>query len=165
MADESAIASRAYNARMRHSKLVVLESFGTRAEADMVLGILESSGIEAMIQADTAGGMRQHLVWSGLGFWVLVREEDVAMARDALTPRPEAEHVLVQTFTTQDEADCAQGALLSAGIAATVQDDSASGWRPDVPWTGSGFRVLVPEQDLATARHVLDLGDETRAKA
>jgi hypothetical protein len=46
---------------MRHSNIVVVQSFGTRAEADIALSILESSGIEAMIQADTAGGMREHL--------------------------------------------------------------------------------------------------------
>ena len=133
------MSSRAYNSRVRQSNLVVVQSSGTRAEADIALGILESSGIEAMIQADTAGGMRHHLAWSGLGFRVLVREEDVATARDVLNPSPDTGHVVVQTFTTQDEADCAQGALLSAGIAATIQDDSAGGWRPDAPWTGSGF--------------------------
>src|SRR5271169_6175330 len=116
--------ARAYNARMRHSNLVVVQSFGTRAEADIALDILESSGIEAMIQADTAGGMRQHLAWSGLGFRVLVREEDLAMARDVLAPEPSAEPVLARTFATQDEADTAQFALLSAGINATIQDDS-----------------------------------------
>jgi Putative prokaryotic signal transducing protein len=149
---------------MRYSNLVVVQSFGTRAEADVAVGMLQSSGIEAMVQADTAGGMRQHLAWSGFGFRVLVREEDMATARDVLTPEPSAEPVLVQAFPTQDEADCAQGALLSTGIAATVQDDSASGWCPDVPWTGSGFRVLVPEENLATARDVLDRLDETRGK-
>jgi hypothetical protein len=126
------------------------------------MGILESSGIEAMIQADTAGGMRQHLAWSGLGFRVLVCEEDVAMARDALKPAPDTDHVVVQTFATQDEADCAQGALLSAGIPATIQDDS---WHPDVHWTGPGFRVLVHPEDVSTARQVLDGPDETRVKA
>jgi hypothetical protein len=150
---------------MRHINLVVVQSFGTRAEADIALGILESSDIEAMIQADTAGGMRQHLAWSGLGFRVLVCEEDMAMAHDILNPPPDTDLVVVQTLTTQDEADSAQGALLSAGIAATIQDDSAGGWRPDVPWTGSGFRVLVHEEDLATASQVLDRPDEhTKAR-
>jgi hypothetical protein len=37
-----------------------------------------------MIQADTAGRMRQHLAWSGLGFRLLVCVEDVAMARHVL---------------------------------------------------------------------------------
>lgn len=150
---------------MRHSNLVVIQSFGTRAEADIALGMLESSGIEAMVQADTAGGMRQHLAWSGFGFRVLICEEDVAMARDVLQPPTDLDQVVVRTFATQDEADCAQGALLSAGIPATIQDDSASGWRPDAAWTGSGFRVFVHEEDVATARHVLDEPDETRPKA
>lgn len=118
-----------------------------------------------MVQADTAGGMRQHLAWSGLGFRVLVFEEDVATARDLLKTAPDTEQVVIQTFATQDEADSAQGALFSAGIAATIQNDSATGWSPDVPWTGSGFRVLVYEEDVATARQVLDQPDETHAKA
>ena len=150
---------------MRHSNLVVAQSFGTRAEADIALGVLESSGIEAMVQADTAGGMRQHLAWSGLGFRVPVCEEDVAMARDVLKSPSDTDQVVVQTFATQDEADCAQSALFSAGIPATIQDDSAGGWRPDVPWTGSGFRVLVHQEDVATARHVLDRPDEKRANS
>ena len=147
---------------MRHSNLVVVQSFGTRPEADVAQGVLESSGIESMLQADTAGGMRQHLAWSGLGFRVLVCEEDAAQARDALNPAADADLVLLQAFATQDEADSAQGALFSAGIAATMADDSAGGWRPDVAWTG--FRMLVPKEDLAAARRVLDGLDETRAK-
>jgi hypothetical protein len=83
-------------------------------------------------------------------------EKDVAMTRDVLKPPPDTDQAVVQTFATQDEADCAEGTLLSAGIVATIQDDSASGSGPDVPWTGSGFRVLVHEEDVATARHVLD---------
>ena len=108
-----------------------------------------------MIQADRAGGMRDHLAWSGFGFRVLVREEDVAAARNVLNPTNASDLVLVQTFVTQEEADTAQGALLSAGIATTVQDDSASGWRPDVPWRGTGFRVLVSHEDAVKARGVL----------
>ena len=44
----------------------------------------EAAGIEAMIQADTAGGMRPHLAWAGSGFKLLVREEDAGAARDLL---------------------------------------------------------------------------------
>lgn len=50
--------------------------------------MLESVGIDAIIQADTAGGMRPHLAWSGLGFKVLVREEDAATAREVLQQFP-----------------------------------------------------------------------------
>jgi Putative prokaryotic signal transducing protein len=65
---------------VQHSALVVARAFGTQAEADLAKSVLEAAGIDAMIQADTAGGMRQHLAWSGAGFRVLVREEDAAAA-------------------------------------------------------------------------------------
>ena len=144
-----------YNDRMPHGALVVAQTFGTQAEAEFARGALQSVGIDSMIQADTAGGMRSHLALSGLGFRVLVRQEDLAAARNVLDPADDNELVLVQTFSIQTEADAAQGALLSAGIAATVQDDSASNWRPDVPWSGTGFRVLVPKEDAITARELL----------
>jgi hypothetical protein len=81
---------RTYNGRMRHSDLVVVQAFGSQVEADLAKSVLESAGIDAMIQADTAGGMRPHIAWSGFGFRVLVREEDVATAREVLTPPHEA---------------------------------------------------------------------------
>ena len=115
-----------------------------------------------MMQADTAGEMRQHLAWSGLGFRVLVREEDVAMAREVLRPPADTDYVVVQTFATQEEVDRAQGALLSADIAATIQPP---GWRPDEPWTGPEFRVLVHKEGVASARQVLDLPAETLTTA
>jgi hypothetical protein len=65
--------------------LVVLHSYSSQAEADLAKGVLESAGIAAMTTADTAGRMREHLAWSGAGFQVLVREEDVADARALLT--------------------------------------------------------------------------------
>ena len=52
----------------------------------MARSALESAGIDAIIQADTAGGMRPHLAWSGGGFQVLVREEDAADARQVIEP-------------------------------------------------------------------------------
>jgi hypothetical protein len=77
---------RAYNPTMQHAKLVVVQSYGSRPEADLAKGALEDAGIQAMVQADTAGGMREHLAWSGAGFKILVREEDAAVARDVLAP-------------------------------------------------------------------------------
>jgi len=137
------------------SALVVAQAFGTQAEAEFAKGALESAGIDSRVQADTAGGMRPHLAWSGLGFRVLVREEDVAAARDVLSPPDDGELVLVQTYATQDEADTALGALLPAGIAATVQDDNAGAWRLEMAWSHTGFRVLVPKEDAVKARDVL----------
>ena len=141
---------------MDHSKLVLVQAFGSEAEADLAKSMLESAGIDSMIQADTAGGMRDHLAWSGFGFKVLVRDEDAATAREVLNP-PESQLVLVQAFGTQPEADLAQGALLEAGIVATIQDDNATGCRPDVARSGSGFRLLVRKEEAASAREVLNL--------
>ena len=69
---------------MDDAKLVVVKSFGTRAEAQLAKGALEAAGIPAMTQADTVGGMREHIAWSGAGFQVWVREEDADEARDML---------------------------------------------------------------------------------
>jgi hypothetical protein len=51
---------RAYNSPMRHTNLVVFQSYGSRAEAGLAKGALEDAGIQTMIRADTAGGMREH---------------------------------------------------------------------------------------------------------
>lgn len=75
---------------MEQVKLVVVQSYGSRPEADLAKSELESAGIPALVQADTAGGMREHLAWSGAGFKVLVREEDAAAASEVLTPPAEA---------------------------------------------------------------------------
>lgn len=71
----------------REPKLVVIQSCGSRPEAELAKGALENAGIQAMIQSDTAGGMREHLAWSGAGFRILVREEDATTARVVLTPK------------------------------------------------------------------------------
>ena len=71
---------------MQHAKLIVVQSYGSRTEADLAKGALEDAGIQAMIQADTAGGMREHLAWSGAGFKILVHEGEATVARDVLTP-------------------------------------------------------------------------------
>jgi len=76
---------RAYNTTAQDAKLIVVESCGSRPEAELVRGALEEAGIPAIIQGDTAGGMREHLAWSGAGFKILVREEDATEARNFLT--------------------------------------------------------------------------------
>jgi hypothetical protein len=74
---------------MQEANLVVVHAYGSQPEADLAKSALEGAGIDAMIQADSVGGMRTHVAWSGAGFKVLVREEDVADARDVLeTPAP-----------------------------------------------------------------------------
>jgi len=69
---------------MADSELVVVHAFGSRPEADMAVSALDAAGIDAIVQADTGGGMRPHLAWAGVGFRVLVREDDLDEARDIL---------------------------------------------------------------------------------
>ncbi len=81
-------SNRAYTVGMDSPKLVVAYICASRPAADLAKGELESAGIPAMVQADTAGGMREHLAWSGAGFKILVREEDLLAARGLLSPPP-----------------------------------------------------------------------------
>jgi len=69
---------------MADSELVVVHAFGSRPEADMAVSALDAAGIDAIIQADSGGGMRPHLAWAGVGFQILVREADLTEARDIL---------------------------------------------------------------------------------
>jgi hypothetical protein len=85
---------------MQQTRLIVVQSYGSRIEADLAKGALEDAGIPAMVQADTAGGMREHLAWSGAGFRILVREEDATMARDVLTSPVESEEYPDADFQT-----------------------------------------------------------------
>ena len=50
----------------------------------MALTALRAAGIEAIIQSDSAGGMRPHLAWASGGFKILVRPEDAADAAEIL---------------------------------------------------------------------------------
>jgi hypothetical protein len=129
---------------MSQSDLVVVQSYGTESEAEVAKGVLESSGIDAMIQADTAGRMREHLAWSGLGHRVLVREEDAATARSLLALPQNDELVLLQRYPTDIRLDAVQGALLSADIFATVRYD------------GTYYQLLVNKEDEEAARKVVD---------
>jgi hypothetical protein len=63
---------------------VIVHAFDNGAEAEVARSALEAAGIDSMIHADTGGGMRPHLAWAGAGFRILVRDEDLAAARDIL---------------------------------------------------------------------------------
>lgn len=69
---------------MHDANLVVVHAFGSQPEADMAKSALEGAGIDAMVQADSVGGMRAHVAWSGSGFKVLMREEDAVDAHEVL---------------------------------------------------------------------------------
>jgi len=135
---------------MSQSDLVVVQSYGTEAETEVAKGVLESSGIDAMIQADTAGRMREHLAWRGPGHRVLVREEDAAAARSVLAFPQNDELVLLHKSARETQVDIQQGALLSAGIFATVRDD------------GTYYQLLVNKEDAEAARKVLETLSEAR---
>ncbi len=86
------------------TKLVVVQSFGSQFEAELAKGVLEEAGIQAIIQGDTAGRMREHLAWSGAGFKVLVREDDTATARDVLASPVEVDETPDADSPTHDDA-------------------------------------------------------------
>lgn len=140
---------------MDRSKLIVVDRFASQAEADLAKSVLDSAGIDAMIQADRAGGMRDHLAWSGLGFKILVREEDAAEAQQALQPPPKSELLFVQAFRTLAEADAANEALLFAGVVGEIQDAVAADPLSLTP-NDARFRVLVYQEDVQKARFVLN---------
>jgi hypothetical protein len=70
------------------SNLIVVETFDSQPEAELARGALQSAGIEAIIQADTVGGMRPHIAMMGTGYRLLVRKEDATDAWDVLDSRP-----------------------------------------------------------------------------
>jgi hypothetical protein len=65
-------------------ELIVVHAFGSLPEADLAKSALDAAGIESMVKADSGGGMRPALAWSGVGYQVLVRAEDEQAARDIL---------------------------------------------------------------------------------
>ena len=128
---------------MSQGDLVVVQSYATEGEAAVAKGILESSGIDAMIQADTAGRMRDHLAWSGLGHRVLVREEDAAEAQKLLAV-PQDDDLVVVKRARESQVDLFQEALLSADIFTTIRYD------------GTHYQLLVNKEEVEAARKVLD---------
>jgi Putative prokaryotic signal transducing protein len=89
---------------MQGANLVVIQEYGSRVEADLAKCMLEDAGIEAMSQADTAGGMREHLAWSGAGFKILVREEDAAVARELLARPAEGGEMFNADLESDDDS-------------------------------------------------------------
>ena len=89
---------------MQGANLVVIQEYGSRVEADLAKCMLEDAGIEAMSQADTAGGMREHLAWSGAGFKILVREEDGAVARELLARPAEGGEMFNADLESDDDS-------------------------------------------------------------
>mgnify|MGYP001153108550 CR=1 FL=1 len=68
------------------SQAVPIGSFATRTEAEIVVGRLESDGIEAWVSADDAGGAFPFSLSGGVQ--VLVDEGDVEKASRLLADEP-----------------------------------------------------------------------------
>jgi hypothetical protein len=68
---------------MREAKLVRVETFLSKGEAEIALGALRAEGVDAMIAPDDAGGEEPGL-WMG-GVKLLVRAGDAARARKILS--------------------------------------------------------------------------------
>jgi hypothetical protein len=60
----------------------------SRAEADLVVGLLQSNGVRAAVSADDAGGQEPQLQIQGVR--VLVAPSDEAVAREVLADAAEA---------------------------------------------------------------------------
>ena len=69
---------------MSDSELVAVQTFGTRQEADLAASALAAAGIDAIVRADTGGGMQPSIAWAGVGVQVIVRLEDAETARAIL---------------------------------------------------------------------------------
>ena len=63
------------------TQLVCVQTFRTRAEAELAQASLEAAGIHATVRADDAGGTEPALVLTTGGAKVLVHLADAARAR------------------------------------------------------------------------------------
>jgi C_GCAxxG_C_C family probable redox protein len=68
------------------SELIMIRAYGNRFEAEQAQQILHELGIDAMVQADDAGGMYAGLSLGKKGVRLVVRERDAERAREALEP-------------------------------------------------------------------------------
>ncbi|MCK4400961.1 DUF2007 domain-containing protein [bacterium] len=64
--------------------LICIKNCNNRVEAELAKGLLESSGIEAIVSADDCGGMRPHLLLGTNGTRLLVKEEEAQKALEVL---------------------------------------------------------------------------------
>jgi hypothetical protein len=65
---------------MSGDDLVVLSTFNNHIDADLAQSALEAMGIESMVRADDAGGMRPNF-WVGTGVQILVKARDAELAK------------------------------------------------------------------------------------
>jgi Putative prokaryotic signal transducing protein len=66
------------------SELVEAVRVGSTVEAQLIVGMLEAHGINAIVSADDAGGLEPQLQASG-GVRILVARPDVSEARELIS--------------------------------------------------------------------------------
>ena len=64
--------------------LVCIKTCNNRMEAELDKSFLDSQGIQSMISADDAGGLRPDLLWATGGVRLLVKQEDAERALEML---------------------------------------------------------------------------------
>ena len=64
--------------------LICIKNYNNRVEADLANGLLEASGIEAIVSADDCGGTYPNLSLVTGGTRLLVKDEDAQKALDVL---------------------------------------------------------------------------------
>ena len=70
-------------------KLVQLETFTYRHEAEYIKSLLESEGIVSMVLADDIGGMRPDLAFGMGGVRLMVKKSDFDKAKQILSLKDE----------------------------------------------------------------------------
>jgi hypothetical protein len=68
---------------MAKTELVAVRTFLTRIEAELARSALEAAEIDAMVDADDAGGTQSGL-WLARGVRLLIRAEDIDRAEEIL---------------------------------------------------------------------------------
>lgn len=66
------------------AKLVTVNSYSSRTEAEIAKGLLESNGIKSVIISDDAGGMYPFPMASKFGVELKISEKDLVKAKELL---------------------------------------------------------------------------------
>jgi hypothetical protein len=85
------------------TELVFIRAYTNRFEAELAEQYLADQGIEAMVQADDAGGMYAGLSLGRKGVRLLVRAEDAELARELLEQGVQIDPPVIDPPTDEPE--------------------------------------------------------------
>ena len=80
------LAAKEIKGKKKEIKMKELQSFSTRAEAEMACDILKGKGIPSIIKADDCGGLRPSMAFASGGYIVYVEEGDYSEALKLIAP-------------------------------------------------------------------------------